>query len=268
MYGIIDNGMSYVSNQRTLAGTGRSNVFASSSNIVGNRWGLLGSEELGGGLKALFRLEGGFSGQTGGFQQGGRLFGRQAWVGLSEPVYGTLTVGRQYDSVVDYLAPRSLAQSFVGGLEFSHPMDNDNFSDFFRLDNSIKYASSDYRGLKVGGVYAFSNAAGGFNDNRAFSAGVTYATGPLTLSTAFMQVDRPGDGAAGALDGSSSSGDSTFHAMRQQVWGVGANYALGPATFGLVWSESLLTDATAVNLGNSLAPVPTGSPTDLRFSNY
>jgi GBP family porin len=268
LFGIFDNGISYVSNQKTSSGAGHSNVFASSANIVGNRWGMTGVEDLGGGLKAIFKLEGGFAGQTGGLQQGGRLFGRQAWVGLSDPGYGAVTIGRQYDSVVDYLAPRSLAQSFVGGLGFSHPMDNDNFSDFFRLDNSVKYASVDYHGLKFGGLYAFSNRAGGFNDSRAFSGGATYNMGPLTLSAAFMQIDHPGDGANGALDGSSTSGDSTFHARRQQVWGAGANYALGAATFGLVWSESVLTDATAVNRGNSLAPIPTGSPTDLRFSNY
>lgn len=39
LYGLIDNGVSYVSNQRTATGAGRSNVFASSGNIVGNRWG-------------------------------------------------------------------------------------------------------------------------------------------------------------------------------------------------------------------------------------
>src|SRR5581483_7613498 len=142
LYGLIDNGLSYVSNQR-----GHSAVLASTGNIVGDRWGVTGSEDLGGGLKAIFRLENGFTGTNGTLQQGGRLFGRQAWVGMSN-AYGAVTMGRQYDSVVDYLAPRSLAQSFVGGLEFMHPMDNDNFGDFFRLDNAIKFASADFSGLK------------------------------------------------------------------------------------------------------------------------
>ena len=127
---------------------------------------MTGNEDLGGGLQALFKLENGFTGTTGGLQQGGRLFGRQAFVGLSAP-YATVTLGRQYDSVVDYLAARSLAQSFVGGLEFMHPMDNDNFGDFFRLDNTVKFASADFSGLKFGGLYAFSNTAGAFTENRA-----------------------------------------------------------------------------------------------------
>lgn len=262
LYGLIDNGISYVNNQK-----GHSNVFASSGNIVGNRFGLMGTEDLGGGLQTIFKLENGFTGTNGGLQQGGRLFGRQAWVGLQNP-YGAITLGRQYDSVVDYLAPRSLAQSFVGGLEFMHPMDNDNFGDFFRLDNAVKFASADYKGLKFGGLYAFSNKAGDFTDNRAYSAGATYTGGPFTLSAAYMHIDQPGDGALGALDGSSTSGDATFHAALQQVWGAGASYQIGPATLGLVWSHSSYSNTTAVYRGSTQAPAPTGQPTDLKFDNY
>lgn len=79
LYGLIDNGVSYVSNQRTASGAGHSNVFASSGNIVGNRWGVTGSEDLGGGLQAIFKLENGFTGTNGGLQQGAPV--RQASVG-------------------------------------------------------------------------------------------------------------------------------------------------------------------------------------------
>lgn len=267
LYGLIDNGVSYVNDQRTASGTGKSNFFASTGNIVGDRFGVTGNEDLGGGLQALFKLENGFTGTTGGLQQGGRLFGRQAFVGLSAP-YATVTLGRQYDSVVDYLAARSLAQSFVGGLEFMHPMDNDNFGDFFRLDNTVKFASADFSGLKFGGLYAFSNTAGAFTENRAFSTGATYSRGPITLSAAYMRIDNGGNGSAGALDGSSTSGDATFHAARQQVWGVGGAYVIGGATLGLVWSHSAYNNATAVYRGSTLSPVSTGKPTDLTFNNY
>ena len=70
LHGLIDNGISYVSNQR-----GHSAVFASTGNIVGDRWGVTGGEDLGGGLKAIFKLENGFTGTNGTLQQGGRLFG-------------------------------------------------------------------------------------------------------------------------------------------------------------------------------------------------
>ncbi|HEY3537314.1 MAG TPA: porin [Trinickia sp.] len=267
LYGLIDNGVSYVSNNRVASGAGKSNVFASSSNIVGDRWGVTGAEDLGGGLQAIFKLENGFSGTNGGLQQGGRLFGRQAWVGMSSPL-GTLTLGRQYDSVVDFLAPRSLAQSFLGGLEFMHPMDNDSFGNVSRLDNAVKFASIDYSGLKFGGLYAFSNKAGGFSDNRAFSGGASYSHGPFTVSAGYMRIDRPGDGSAGALDGSSTSGDATFRASTRQVWGMGGSYAIGPVTLGLVWSASRYRDTTAAYRGSTASLMPAGMPTDLTFNNY
>ena len=65
-----------------------------SGGLMGSRWGLRGSEDLGGGLKAVFRLEGGFNIDDGNLGQGGRLFGREATVGLSSATLGTVTLGR------------------------------------------------------------------------------------------------------------------------------------------------------------------------------
>ena len=77
----------------------------STGNLSGSRWGIKGKEELGNGLAAIFQLEDGFDITNGTSGQGGRLFGRQAYVGLSDTRFGTVTLGRQYDSVVDYLQP-------------------------------------------------------------------------------------------------------------------------------------------------------------------
>lgn len=49
----------------------------------GSRWGVKGTEDLGGGVKTLFQLENGFDVDTGRAFQGGLLFGRQAYMGLS-----------------------------------------------------------------------------------------------------------------------------------------------------------------------------------------
>jgi predicted porin len=45
--------------------------------MQGSRWGVFGTEDLGGGLKAVFRLESGFDVNNGSMSQGSRLFGRQ-----------------------------------------------------------------------------------------------------------------------------------------------------------------------------------------------
>ncbi|MDI7047719.1 porin, partial [Escherichia coli] len=107
------------------------------------------------------------------------MFGRQAFVGLSSESYGALTAGRQYDSVVDYLGPLSLTGTQYGGTHFAHPYDNDNLDNSFRVSNSIKYQSINYGGFKFGGLYGFSNQAGGFSSNRAYSVGASYNWGPL-----------------------------------------------------------------------------------------
>ncbi len=99
-YGLIDEGFNYTSNVG-----GHSNYQLESGFAQGSRWGLKGTEDLGGGLKAVFQLENGFDVNSGNLGQGSRMFGRQANVGLSSDRFGTVTVGRQYDSVVDYFAP-------------------------------------------------------------------------------------------------------------------------------------------------------------------
>lgn len=63
--------------------------------FYGSRFGFRGTEDLGGGLRAYFHLEGGFSADTGLLAQGGRIFGRKSIVGLSGP-WGALDAGREY----------------------------------------------------------------------------------------------------------------------------------------------------------------------------
>ena len=66
--------------------------------------GIKGSEDLGGGMRALFVLENGFDITNGTSGQGGRQFGRQAFVGLGSDRYGTVTLGRQYTSLDDFVS--------------------------------------------------------------------------------------------------------------------------------------------------------------------
>ena len=93
IYGIIDAAVERVSNVGPAA--------ASISRMPGltgtfpSRLGFRGTEDLGDGLRAVFVLEQGFSPDTGTLNQGGRMFGRQAFVGLSDS-WGTISFGRQY----------------------------------------------------------------------------------------------------------------------------------------------------------------------------
>ena len=67
---------------QSLPGGGSRVGLQTGGGLSGSRWGLRGTEDLGGGNSALFVLESGFGLDDGRSQQGGRLFGRQAYVGL------------------------------------------------------------------------------------------------------------------------------------------------------------------------------------------
>ncbi|MEA3082486.1 MAG: ral bacterial porin, family [Paraburkholderia sp.] len=248
LYGLIDAGITYTNNQH-----GHSNWQETSGSVNGSRWGLRGSEDLGGGLKAIFTLENGFGINDGTLKQGGREFGRQAFVGLTSDQFGSVTLGRQYDSMVDYVGPLALTGTQYGGTQFAHPFDNDNLNNSFRINNSVKYQSVNYGGFKFGALYGFSNQADGFANNRAYSAGASYNWGGLNLAAAYLQLNSNGaTGAAAAFNsGGAVSSDNTFFAGRQQTWGAGANYAFGPATFGLVYSQTNLGGLAGIGAGAS-----------------
>ncbi|WP_028997124.1 porin [Azohydromonas australica] len=94
LYGLIDVAVEHLNHVAPTGGslTRMPGITAS----LPSRWGLRGSEDLGGGLRGVFVLESGFGPDTGGSNQAGRLFGRQAYVGLSSPTLGTVSLGRQY----------------------------------------------------------------------------------------------------------------------------------------------------------------------------
>jgi GBP family porin len=245
LYGLIDVGITYTNSQLTSHG-GRSNVELVSGPVDGSRWGLRGAEDLGGGLKAIFTLENGFNVNNGTLGQGGREFGRQAFVGLSSIDYGSVTLGRQYDSMVDYVGPLALTGTDYGGTHFAHPFNNDDLNNnSFSVNNSIKYTSANYAGFKFGGLYGFSNEANGFDNNRAYSLGASYDWGPLNFGAGYLHLNNSASSQQAAdfnTNGAITEG-LPFVAARQQTWGAGVNYSFGPAVAGFVYTQTNLTQA-------------------------
>jgi len=257
LYGVIDQGINYTNNVG-----GKSLVEMASGFAQGSRWGLKGSEDLGGGTKALFQLEGGFNADTGKAGQGGLLFGRQAYVGLSDNRFGTVTLGRQYDSVIDYLSQTTAAGNW-GGTMFGHPYDNDNFIYSFRVNHSVKYTSPVWSGFQFGGTYGFSNDTS-FAKNRQYSAGMQYTNGGLLLAAGYLQADNPSSTAGGAIN---NGGDQNFLANRLRIFGAGINYTFGAATVGFAYSNSNLSQPQSTEyISGSIVPAG-GTLNSLRFQN-
>jgi predicted porin len=174
LYGIVDEGLNYTSNSK-----GHPLWNLSSGVMQGSRWGLRGTEDLGGGMKAIFVLESGFDMNNGTMGQGGLLFGRQAYVGLGSR-FGTVTLGRQYDSVVDYVGPLEAAGQW-GGYIAAHPGDLDNLNNTYRTNNTVKFKSANYAGFKFGGTYSPGGVAGNMSANQIWSLGAGYNNGPLAI---------------------------------------------------------------------------------------
>ncbi|HEX7683599.1 MAG TPA: porin [Trinickia sp.] len=265
LYGLIDAGITYTNNQG-----GHSAWQETTGSVNGSRWGLRGAEDLGGGLKAIFTLENGFGINNGTLKQNGREFGRQAWVGLQSSQFGTVTLGRQYDDVVQYLGPLALTGTQYGGTYFAHPFDNDNLDNSFRVNNSVHFQSANYGGFKLGALYGFSNTAGQFSNNRAYSVGASYTWNGLNIAAAYMQLNNDINNLAQtATSPGAVAGDATFVASRQRTWGAGLNYAFGPATAGFVFTQTRLNDALGVNAAAagtaSTLALPGGGA---RFNNY
>lgn len=230
LYGVVDAGLTYTSNVHA-----NSNWQQTSGNLNQSRWGLRGSENLGGGLKAVFQLESGFNLGSGAYANNHAEFNRQAFVGLSSN-YGTVTLGRQYDAIQDYLAPLTATGSW-GGTAFAHVgnLDNLNTNGGFSTNNTIKLASADFAGLTFGGTYGFSNTAGQFANNRAYSFGTAYQWQGLRVGAAYGQQNNPGNNTSGAVTGASNIAAGAY---RQREFGVAAGYAFGPAHVGLAWTQA------------------------------
>ncbi|MBB5420015.1 putative porin [Paraburkholderia atlantica] len=265
LYGVIDAGISYVNNSKTS--TGNSSLTKYDDGVAqGSRWGLRGTEDLGNGLKALFVLENGFNSGNGTAGQGGAMFGRQAYVGVSQNNIGSLTFGRQYSFSTDYLGSNySTGGLTVAGNYAYHINDVDQLTSS-RINNSVKFSSANFSGLTFGAMYGFSNTAGGFagtpatgtsaapvaGSSRAYSFGANYANGPFGIGAAYTDIRYPGQ-ASPAF--STSLANVSFPSLGAgqiqdlRSFGVGGRYAFGPATLWALYTNT------------RLAPISGGSTT-------
>ncbi|WP_179403297.1 porin [Burkholderia guangdongensis] len=235
LYGIVDAGVAYVHN----SGGASTQIRFSSSNLSGSEWGLKGQEDLGGGLAAVFTLENGFDMGSGQLQPSGRMFGRQAFVGVTGARIGTLTLGRQYDPVTDVVQPLT-GDQFSG--TFAPPGDFDNYDDSARFNNAVKWVSPTWAGFTGELMYAFGGVAGATGSGAAYSGALGYVNGPLSLGAGVTHLDN-GNAAASARG--TSAADSLFNSSVNAAYATarsvtiaraGGQVVLGPVTTGAAYS--------------------------------
>ena len=81
----------------------------------------------------------------------------------------------------------------------------------------LSITAEDFGGFKFGGLYGFSDAAGQFTINRAYSFGASYSYACLNVGVAYLQLNN--DTSRGAVFNANGAvaGDNTFLAGRQQT---------------------------------------------------
>jgi predicted porin len=277
----VDVGFNYTTNvQGAIVNgkpTGAGNqvaVMDGATGLQGSRWGFKGSEDLGGGLKAVFQLENGFSINNGTTGQGGTEFGRQAYVGLANN-RGALTLGRQYDPLVDLVGPFAAAAQWAGYIA-AHPDDLDNLLNTRRVNNSVKASAIVLPGLRIEALYGAGGVAGAAGRNQVWSIGAGYAVGGLQLGTAYVMARNPNlsyfgtnANAAGVTGNNLGSLGSATAPEQNPVYagfssasslailGTGAAYTFGSAMFGATY-----TNTRFINLGD----VATSGPNPLGYA--
>ncbi|CAG2145829.1 Outer membrane porin protein [Cupriavidus yeoncheonensis] len=245
LYGVVDANIEYVNHVGAVPtsanqfnpGTGHDVFRLTSGGLSGSRWGMRGMEDLGGGLKAVFVLESGFGTDNGALQQSGRLFGRQAFVGVQDERFGQLSLGRQYTSMFEALAnfsPTAYATQYEPVVMQSGPN--------YREDNTVKYTG------KFGPVAALAHwsfgagvalpasvglpipiggngeVPGQFRRDTAYGAALVYTIGPFAATAGYDQWNP-----------TIGTGSGT---VKKAV--VGGSYAIGPAKImgGYRWGQN------------------------------
>jgi predicted porin len=231
VYGTMDAGIQ----SSTKVGDARDNQTKMlTGGLYATVWGLKGTEDLGGGMKANFNLEGYFTNNDGAGQAFGGLFGRMAYVGLSGSA-GSLQLGKQLDphflvgfagtdprgaketnsGLITWLTgnhvnvgtPTSGNQTIGSNGDVTTGNNTTSLSNIF-LSNAVAYYNS-FNGLNVGVAYALGGVAGANSQNSSTSLGANYSVAGLTVAGGWSQDN-----------GNNADTDR----MKAQRWSIGAAY--------------------------------------------
>ena len=190
IFGIVDASYAHTS------GGGVSRDGITNSGLSSSRLGFKGTEDLGGGMKAGFHLEGDLMNDVGaGRSAGGGLnFARKSYVSLTGG-FGEIRIGREYSptfwntTIYDPFGTNGIGSSnAIGMVANVCPI---------RCDNSVSYLMS-AGGVSVHAMYAFGEQASNVDSNVGDYMGirVAYAAGPLDVAAAIGNAK----GATGPAD--------------------------------------------------------------------
>ncbi|WP_321916216.1 MULTISPECIES: porin [unclassified Paraburkholderia] len=229
IYGTADGGVRYQTN--AVKGGGTVVTMNSNGYYSSNKLGFLGTEDLGDGWNAHFRLESGFNLGNGQLDNTtNTLFNRQSYVGIGNRKYGSIDLGRQYTISHDII---SIYDPF--GFHYTPILPLTQASDGTRNNNAIKY-KNDFGPLLFEVDNSFGGVAGNFASGATRSVGMSYSAGPVSVGGVY--------GHRSILTGTAYVPDSYYMG--------GVAYSIGPVRVsGGFMSEDLQNPAAPHQVTNN-----------------
>lgn len=235
----------------------RNEVSIESGGLSGSRLGVNASKDLGDGVTAIAKLEAGIQYDSGASGQGGLLFGRQIYVGVSG-AFGALTVGRQYSPQFNAIDGNDPFSTGAGSAASS------GIVSFYatRANNSVQWVSPTMSGVTTTVMLAAGEAAVGQQTDGSLAwLDVHYGAGPVTANLTFSGHKKPTDAGvnsgavmlsgsydfgavkllAGAQVVNNASGAADTRDNRREFW-AGVNIPVGADTVALGAGTSKVKD--------------------------
>lgn len=242
IYGILDSGFLY---QNKTSSNGRSGVSFLDGAWSPSIYGFRGSEDIGGGYKINFNLQGGYSTGTGALgDSNGGIFGRAATIGASGP-FGQVNFGLQF-------SPFFLA--VTGGDPRGMPQFGSQLVQYFQQfgitgifdSNAIVYTTPTWFGLTGAVEYAVGGVPGSTKSGRRMSASLSYAGAGLFANGAYYTAADPTSGQTVAIGKTAAIGYTFGSLTTRADW---VNY-LNPS------SNAALSNVNVFGLGGTYAVTP------------
>lgn len=266
LYGIVDLGVQHLSYDNTTVNRLGSGIQS------GSRIGLKGTEDLGGGLSAVFQLETGFcangnnasayggAGQGAQAQAGGSyctsgstFMGRTSMVGLTGG-FGTVALGRMYSPFFNAAAT---ADPFGAGLNGTITNLDVGAGDYVRVSQTMAYMTPTFAGFQGTVAYGFGGQPGNNSNGRAYNLALTYDNGPISAGATYLEHNYSSTTAlatsAFLLDATGRSMTPSDGYIKNKLWNIYGAYDFGVAKVSAYYAQEKYGDG-AVMVGGGQNP--------------
>lgn len=222
---VAATGAAFAQSSVTLSGTvdvglqdvgGGAPLTMVSSRLGTSNWTVAGTEDLGGGLKAIFKVSTSFNADD-GTTTGNVLGNNDMWVGL-QGGFGSLKLGRSFDTAFTNALTANSTKGVTGFSTRAGTLDNNGVY----ISNQVLYTTPNWGGF-TGLVQYAPSEANGVSANSGL--GLAYAAGPLAVTYAYSKIHNN--------DGAASNAQRNGNALNQ----LAASYNFGFANLLFTYTD-------------------------------